>query len=721
MNKKPAPKSGEVPLFLAILLLEGSVQAVLWIIEDGEINILTKSDVKDYSNENDCLIKTDEALQELGPESEEVQEVIFVFEPDWIAATDLKADKKPLVKKVTQDLSLKPLGFVVSTEALAQHFMVSEPDQALILLYFAQNNLNVSLFEHNKLTAEVNLGQCGKVEDDLIEGLAQLKNKLSDPAKVFPNKVYLASLYLPEDKIQAKQQSLITTHFDKKYFSQTPMVEVFAQKKLFKIAVEEAGKVVAGSKQIPLKINNKVKAMASPSPESHSATEEKAIDAEMSSFGVPIKNKYIMGTPSQPLKSSEFELVKEAAEEEDFFEPSKFAKLSKFSKPTAFGNLKRIMILGVFTGLVIFSLLAFLWLKFFSIVMVTITPQSQMINKDLEIILDPDVAESNPAELILKAKLVTKEYTQKGLDVTSGEKTIGEPAKGKITIFNKTTEVKTFEKDTQITSNNLVFTLDESVKVASSSVVTNTSGDGETKEYGKAEVAVTAAEIGSESNLNKDTAFKIADYDENTYSAVALDNFTGGESSDVQVVTKQDRANLLESVQAEIKKQAKADFEEQSSNGTYYILTNDLTVDKAEFDAEVDDEADTLNLNLSATVTAVEYSKDDLKPLAQEYLSSLVPGGFKLADKDPEILSSPKDSDSDQVILEANLSSEAVAILDLEAIKARLLGLAVGELGQLKDEFLIKNLSYQINPSLAKKLVNQIPSSAKRLSVTIKD
>ncbi len=709
ISKKPAPQTGEVPLFLAILLLEGSVQTVLWTIEDGEIAILTKSTIKAYHNDNDCLTKTDEALQELGPESEDAQETIFVFEPDWIAGTDLKADKKPLVKKVTQDLSLKPLGFVVSTEALAQHFMVTQTQEDFLLLYFAQQNLNISLFEHRKLVAEVVLGQCGKIENDLLEGLAQIKNKLSDPTKIFPNKIYLASLYLSEEKIQAKQQELIIVHFDKKYFPQTPLVEVFEPKKLFRIAVEEAGKVVAGTKRLPLKI----KSVVAPDSNDKNA-EQSASQTQMSSFGVPITNKYIMGKPSQPLKSSEFELVTEK-------KPFLFAP-AKDNNALPVSPVKKMILLGVGTGIMVFLLLAFMWLKFFSKITITIVPQTQLINKDLEITLDPKATQSDPEKLILKAKLVTQSYTQKGLDVTTGEKTIGEKAKGKVTIFNKTTEVKTFESGTQLVANGLTFSLDETVKVASASVVPNTSGDGETKEYGKAQVSVTAVKIGQEGNLNKDTALKVANYGEDTYSAVVAETLTGGESKDVQVVTAADKANLAKTVQEEIKKQAKLDFEEKSNNGIHYILTNQIKVDKSEYDHEIDTEAETLNLTLTATVTAVEYSKEDLKPLAQEYLTSLVPAGFKLVDKNPEILSSPKESSqSSKVVLEANLSSEASAVLDSEAIQAKLVNLAVTDLANLKNEFQIKSISYQFEPSIAEKLVKQLPSNQKRLSIIIKD
>ncbi|MBD3279248.1 MAG: hypothetical protein GF390_00885, partial [Candidatus Pacebacteria bacterium] len=467
LAKKKPPASGENCLFLAILLLESSVQTVLWTVEAGQIKVLEKSAQKFYRNENDCLIKTDQALQELGPQSETIDEVIFVFEPDWIQAGDLQAEKKPLLKKLTKDLSLKPLGFVILTESLSEHFLQVKAQQASILVYFSNSYLHLMLLEQADLKASVRLGSSDNLVNDLVEGLAQIKRKLKQADKTFPPQVYLASPYLTKDELISNQQQLISHQWGKQYFPTTPLVEIFSLNSLFKVAVQEAGKVVAGMKNLPL---------ADGETKLHKVDKQAAQVAQdnkqMSSFGVPIDQKYIL--PNQDL-NQKFSNVQQP--EPLAAEPSNLNldKLKANKPPSKLAKLlvpfKKIILLGVLTGLLVFLSISYVWLRFFSEITINITPADQVVAKEVDITLDPEADQSQPEELILKAKLVTKKYTETGLEATSGEKTIGEQAKGKVTILNKTTEVKTFDQGTVLKANGLTFTLDQSVKVASASVV----------------------------------------------------------------------------------------------------------------------------------------------------------------------------------------------------------------------------------------------------------
>lgn len=735
LQKKISPSESH-QLFLAILLLESSVQAVLWTVANGQIKILEKSDQRSYTNDNDCLIKIDLVLQELGPQSEGIDEVIFVFEPEWVINGDIIKLKKPLLKKITTDLSLKPLGFVILTEALGEHFVKANANESLLLVYLSPANLNLALFRNGSLVSGVRFGQSGQITADLAEGLARLSKKIKQANKLFPGKIYLSSLNLSAEQLEEKQQQLITHQWQDNYFAQTPMIEIFPAPRLFQVAVLEAGRVVAQAKNLPLQgarsnlqaksqqVNHSGSAshdLSSADSATTADTDQVSLDqTHMSSFGVPITNmvanKYIVGQkydnlaiPQDPVSSNQTN--------------SSFLKLKTKSKFILPKKLKHIIWLGVAAGAFIFVLLSYVWLNFFSNLIIVITPDTKIIAKEVEITLDPDISVSNPQKLILKANLVTKQYIQKGLDATTGEKIIGEKAKGKVTIFNKTTDVKVFNRGTVLSYEGKEFTLDEDVKVASASVTSNESGDGETKEYGKAEVSILAEQVGEESNLAKDTKLTIADYDSSTYAAEVATELSGGVSKEVQVVSQKDRTNLLVDVREEIKKQAEKDFTDKSGDGIYYILTGEMTNDEIKFDALADEETDVLNLELTVTVTAIQYSGDDLKPLAEFVLAEEVPEGYQLLDKDPEILSAPKkETDSSTgLILEANVQSTAVAQLDLDQLQNQVQNLQLDTLNQLAQEEKIKNIETFFDPYPAVWLVRQVPKKANRLKIIIKE
>src|SRR5262245_16634642 len=80
----------------------------------SEVQVLFTSSVKDFDSVDECVVAADRALQELGAESEDVNEVVFGFEPSWVSPAGITDDKKPLLKKLTTELALKALGFVVT-------------------------------------------------------------------------------------------------------------------------------------------------------------------------------------------------------------------------------------------------------------------------------------------------------------------------------------------------------------------------------------------------------------------------------------------------------------------------------------------------------------------------------------------------------------------------------------------------------------------------------
>ena len=72
----------------------------------------------------------------------------------------------------------------------------------------------------------------------------------------------------------------------------------------------------------------------------------------------------------------------------------------------------------------------------------------------------------------------------------TGKKKIGDPSKGTVTLYNKTTTARSLKKGTILTAKSLQFTLDTDTSVASASESIGSIT------FGKISTAVTAVDIG---------------------------------------------------------------------------------------------------------------------------------------------------------------------------------------------------------------------------------
>lgn len=219
---------------------------------------------------------------------------------------------------------------------------------------------------------------------------------------------------------------------------------------------------------------------------------------------------------------------------------------------------------------------------------------------------------------------------------TTGKRTTGQVAKGEVTITNKTGSSKNFASGTELRANNLKFTLSESVTVASASATTT--ADGETKTYGKANVKVTATDIGPEGNLEKDTSFAIAGFTKDDYEAIAAATFSGGSKKDIKVVSANDRTNLARDLHADM--QLKVPEQIRAKVGSDDVLLDkawqiDSTTDK--FNKAVNDETDTLTLETTIKASAFTFKKADVEKLLAGVANTAVPDGYEIKDNTSDV------------------------------------------------------------------------------------
>jgi hypothetical protein len=724
-GKKPK-ESIEAPpnTFLGLMFVNHSVQAALWKVEGEKIETLNQSALKTFENDEDGLIQADQALRDLGNQSENVNEVIFGFDPLWVDDAGLLAAKKPFVKSLTENLGLKPVGFVVIPDALVQQILSQDKLASEVLVYLQEDTVFIHLLKQGKLVHELSVGRSGDIVQDVVEGLARFAGELRGKDAYLPAKLMLASVILSSQELDDAQQQLSSYNWSENHpFVQAPVVQSLAALDILYAVVEQGGAAVAQAKGLQAKQPHQPGSTSGSEAESFGFAQAESVAEDGDNFhSLDQTEKGQVTSFGVPMSTDDLPEIKEQTAEPD--RPR--ASIGKRLKMPAFiGNFyqwylhhpHRKLILGGLIGGLLGLLAALIgWVVMSYQVAISVQLAEKVIAKDVEIIIDPTIASSNIAKQILKAELEELEVSGRESGGTTGVKLVGESAKGTVVILNKTTASKTFDAGTSLTSGSLAFELDDSVTVASAS------DQGDSLDYGKTDANVTATEIGADGNLSKDTALTIANFSTNTYAAEVKDGLSGGSSREVRVVADEDRENLLATLTNKLQDDAAKQFAEKSGDGTYYALTASTDVVEASFDGEAGDEADQLTLDLTLTTSAVKYKSEDLRPLLAEALKDDIPEGFELIDEEPELLSDTRQeaTASTRVILDANVIAKARPPLDQEALIKDILGLPLRDLiGKLTERTEIDEAKYQLKPGIAGWFVRRVPKAADRVELII--
>lgn len=725
---------------LALLITDTTVQAGFWQISEGRIVLLEKSTVLSYFDASSLSVETDKALQELGKASEDVDEVILGLEFNWVGQEGIADLKKPILKQLVQELALKPVGFVVSTEALFHFLTTQDPQLSTLLIQYSNDHITVSVVNRGKLASTERVGRSENAGADIQEATARLL--ANEEQALLPPRIHLVSAMLSARELKEQKQELAA--FDWKAvnpkIAHQPIVEVLPPETLLEAVIQEGGKAVAEAqgfqvvgameKKVSSKSSDESSAddMADSRPErqlfSNDFTVPTDLDGGISMMGAAVGGSNQDSQEDKPSKSSK---------------TSPFPAMPAFTAPTFAPNFKGpaltwmshhlTFVFGGFgAGLLALVIIGWFWLAGAKQAVVNLTLNAKTVTGEVTITLDPNATASSPENLVLKAGLETETLTETKQKNTTGVTLVGDKAKGKVTVINKTNEEKTIPAGTQLAAGSLTFTLDQEVKVASASV--SRSNDSETRTYGKAEVAATAGKLGAESNIPAERAMTVGTFAESSVAAESVSAFTGGSSREVRVFSKEDEAALLAEVSKQVADAAAARFKEKSGSGIHLEPTGSVKVLKTEYNAKVGDEVSSVSLTLEAEVSAVSYQTEDIKSLVKVALADQVPEGHTLSEKDPSILSQPADSaatssatrsaQSSRVVLKTNISAQALPNFNQDEFKSEIAGQSVSSAEAiLRGKAQVKEVSIELLPAIARSLSNSLPKNKEQITFTM--
>jgi len=356
---------------------------------------------------------------------------------------------------------------------------------------------------------------------------------------------------------------------------------------------------------------------------------------------------------------------------------------------------------------------------------VTIVVSSESLSKGLPVKVKDGVSTS-AEQKTLRGYIFKSTLTETKEMETTGEKTVGKSAKGKIKIFNKTTEEKTFKKGQTVTyedddENDFTFTTDEEVTV--SARVDNIDG---TITSGEKEISVTASNIGENYNIKSGETLSIKDQKSADFSAVSVENFTGGKSEKVKVVAQADLTKLSSDVTAVLKQKALEDLKFKLGL-TQKIIEGTIQTKVVEetFNHKVNDETEKVILTQNVEASALVYSSVDMDELLDSLLESFVPSGYVLSSKDKvvniEVLGNSattvlKENEAD---VQLTIKTYIVADITESGIKDSIKGKGLEEAKKVLDE--VRNVnSYALNLNPSIPLLSFIPKDTNRITVDIK-
>ncbi len=385
----------------------------------------------------------------------------------------------------------------------------------------------------------------------------------------------------------------------------------------------------------------------------------------------------------------------------------------KFKVPNFSKFRKQIFIFG---GLGIIAIVALVWaLVYAPHASIKIEAETSSLSIDKSLTLDPEAASSDTAKLALKPEVQQLVKSTATTFTATGTKDIGDKASGSIAITNCDSSGSfTIPAGTTFTSSSgYKFTSNAAVTVPGySSSTASACNNNPTQNAGKANVAVTASEIGDEYNISA-TSFTV-----NlsvVVTATSSSAMSGGSHKTATVVSQNDVDTAEEKLTAPDETEAKAELKEQFSSD-YIIIEESFTAVEGDpaVSPAVGEAATEGKITVETTYTYVAISKTDSKAILTDAVNA------KLAEtSDQQMYSLGEDDISFQNFKALSDGTYETRMLttayigpkiDTESLKEQLVGKRYGEIQSIITQIQgVKNVEVNFSPFW----VNTAPSADK--------
>ena len=697
----------------------------------------------DIENHESILKATDESLSSAASSADipEDQEPIFVglvIPSSWVGEdSKIIKSRSEIVLPLLKKLDLKPSGFISNDEAIIEES--SKPDDfpaSFINLYLETNSFELSLIYLGKTKKRIKKFFDGDFTAQLVEDcLLELNSESTLPPQIF---IYgKADEAIVEDLKNfpwiGKKNVETFLHF--------PEIKLYQDHDLINIFFKAITSQMLGGGDPTHQAVPPIESKESPESEELVETVEETEPIEEPE---PItETEDLNEGPPENLEIENFEKLEEVPFEDlGFFkdqappEPIKneissdnlvlpppiiedLSPLKPEKTPISF-NLPKLKF--KFPKLKSNFLLFVPFLALIILFLPVIVSKADLIlfvnpyefDKTINITLDSEASDLSASVIPVDKKNIT---IKSSVTInTTGKKTVGNKATGEVTVFNKLEKVQNIPKGSiLIDSKNQEFELISAVQIASSSTDFNTG----TMVFGQVKTVISASEIGTEYNINKDNALRFKDFPETSVIVKSNADFTGGSKNEINAVSQQDKINAEAQLTQKLKDLADERIN-QDFNTSNDVLKETIQTKKSktELNREIGEETDDLTATSESTVSVLVFRSDLKDQILSQFLSK--EAGYSDSEINPDsfIFTLEIDKlDSTKATGSLNIKGYSLPKVDTELLKKNI----AGKLTK-KAEDIIRKTSrvYDFNLKINLKIFDIMPFSSKNIFIDVK-
>jgi hypothetical protein len=728
---QPKPETRE--LFLSLIIDTDAIAAAAWYMDPtGEPHLLSHASAPVAKDAWDHFTEVTDSLltvvEDKAGSKTAIGKVVLGLPQAYLTDEGtIKPSIRPHIKALTRELDLKPVGFVPVQDAIA--FMIKREDgvpASVILINVQKTGMTVFLYRIGKLIGYRHIPGSGDATPQVEAVLKEFQDH-----DVLPSRMLLFGADTPYVE-EVRAQLLKYPWTTRANFLHFPKIETLG-------IDEPIGAVCfAGAKELGA-ATHAPGLGEEPEPEEEEAPpkpeeDEKAVEelpteqnvVEVAPEDLGFKKGEDVLTPS--LAASE-RIAPEQDPGEEIPMKTKGRGLPQIGPALAIVREKLAgfhipklpqlpggKVAPLIVGGVILLLLLILWYWNVPKASVTILVAPKTIEKETTVIVDPDATAADSQSGTLPGATQEKSVSGEKTIPVTGKKSVGDPAKGNVSVFNKsTTASRTFAKGAVLTNGPLEFTLDADVTVASASE--NLSGG--TITYGKGTGAITASQIGPNSNLPAGTEFTFEDISSGIAIARNEEALSGGTSRDVTVVTRADYDKVVASLTDELVTKAKEELAADVAGGRKLIdATIKTAVTEKTFAQELDQEASQVSGKVTLTVTGMSYSESDISAIIAALSTPDVPSGYTLApSRTSLVVKSTKVAKDGSVTMPISFTALALPQIDENAVRSAIAGKNLD-----RAQEALKQFEGVVGIEVAIRLTpwkNRLPVNRKNISVSV--
>ncbi|MBI5449185.1 baseplate J/gp47 family protein [Candidatus Gottesmanbacteria bacterium] len=662
-------------VFLSLFLDVDGIVAGAWRVEAGSAPVVMAHATEriDSDNWEDRIEAADRAIASLEEHTQGsiLTKVTLGLSSSYLTGEgEIKKEIRGYLKKLTSTLELVAMGFVPVYQAIVYRIKKDEGvPPSVILIGIDSQGITVSVYKVGNL---VGFRQLAKAEviapgiEDALKGFQDLE--------VLPSRIRLYGS--DQEALEKAKNELLQYPWPIKVnFLHFPKIESLAPEEIIAAislaGSSELGEIVHEEENIEPAESNVV--MVPPEELGFRKDDvlEKPVMDDVSSASSP---------PENMAQQSDREEKNQETTERNERRTKLNIAVPKFWLP----KLRPMSLSGALSirGRAIAAAIVFI-LMFITVgglfywnvpaATVTINELPQTLSEHADIVIDPTATIVDSEHGIIPGKKQEKTSRGEKTMLVTGKKAVGDPAKGVVTIYNKSLSQLKVGKGTVLKNGTLQFTLDVDVVVASASESLSQG----TITYGKANASITAVVIGSEGNLPSGKEFTVKDV--STAVAVARNDqpFSGGTSRDVTVVSRQDMDTLIAVLTKELVVKAKTEQPSGVIGGDDILIeeTVKTEITEKEFTEELDQEAKELHGKLSLVISGTSYSTRDANSMFSTLFNKKIPSGYALiGDRTSVTVSGVKVKKDGTVTAKADAIAIATPVIRIADIQKSLAG-----------------------------------------------